>query len=271
MSELLKLLAVPEQANVVMETLASYVIYIYPGIISIYWFNFLSARTTKNTQAFLVKSFAISYLYNMCLKAILDRMTVLEAKPDEKNVSYNVILILVSFVLPYIWNRVKLSKLSSMICDWLNISTSIVNIPFELLGDEGEKYTCLKVYLKESPYIYIGYLGEYEYEDEHEKYLILTGYRKYYAESDLTEKEIVTFDAEDYKEKVLIKYGDIRIIEKLEEKRAKKLYMAKECEPSNPTALAICLQNPRKRHRIHRISRKTIPLVVRKITYPPKM
>lgn len=35
--------------------------------------------------------------------------------------------------------------------------------------------------------------------------------------------------------------------------------------------LAICLQNPQKRHKIHRISRKTIPLVVRKITSPHKM
>ncbi len=256
MGELLKLLSSPQTADMVMQTLASYVIYVYPGILSIYWFNFLNARTTKNTQAFLAKSFAISYLYNICLKTSLKQITFEKTTPNEKSIIYNAILIIGSFVFPYVWHRVKQSKLSIKICEWLKIDTSIVSVPFELISDKEEQYTCLKVYLTNSPYIYIGYLEQYEYEEEHEKYVILTGYRKYCVESDLAEKEILTFDSEDYREKVLIKFDDIRLIEKLEEKRAKKLYMEKVCKQDNQTNILICLQKNRKFHRRPKTSRK---------------
>lgn len=65
MNEIFDLLLNAEKANKLIENLAGYVVYIYPGIITIYLYNFFNAKITKNTQAFIIKSFAISYLYNI--------------------------------------------------------------------------------------------------------------------------------------------------------------------------------------------------------------
>lgn len=221
MDKVLELLSDTEQANLVMQNIASYVIYIYPGIISIYLYNFFVARTTQNTQAFAIKSFAIGYLYNLLVQTFLERMCCLEVKPSQNSVIYNIVLIIIAFLMPYLGYKFKMSKVFTSICQCLGISTSATDIPFELLKDKDEEeYTCLKVYLKDKPYAYIGYLGEYEYEDGHDKYIILTGYKKYYIKS--REKLIADYRKEEYTEKVFIKFEDIKLIEKIGEKRAKK-------------------------------------------------
>lgn len=224
MEKIIELLSNTEQANIVMQNIASYVIYIYPGFISIYLYNFFVSRTTKNTQALVVKSFAISYLYNLIIQASLDVLCFIKQKPSKNSVVYNMILIVVSFLVPYIGYRFKRSKIFAGICTGLGIETSATDVPLELLSDEGEKYTCLKVYLKDEPYVYIGYLGSYEYEDGHDKYLILTSYRKYYIKNNRYEKIIARHGRDTYKEKVFVKFEDIKIIEKIEEDRAKEIY-----------------------------------------------
>lgn len=222
MDKLIELLSNPSKANVVMQTLASYVVYVYPGIASIYFYNFFNARTTKHTQAFVIKSFAISFLYNVCLKKILLIITCIKEKPNESSMVYNFILITIAFLVPYCCYKFKMSQLFANICSFFGISTSATNVPFELLGDKEEQFTCLKIYLKDEPYVYIGYLGEYEYEEGHEKYAILTGYKKYFIESDSCEQLISEHDSEKFQEKVFIRYDDIKLIEKIEENRAKE-------------------------------------------------
>lgn len=219
MGALVELLSDSEKANAVMQTLTSYVVYLYPGIISIYLYNFFMARTTQNTQAFVIKSFAISFFYNICLKEIIIKINI---PSNEVSVIYNIYLILISFLIPYCCFRLKMSKVLSIICNKCKISTSVTNVPFELLGDKEENYTCLKIYLKSDPCAYIGYLGEYEYEEGHERYVIITGYKKYLILSDMQERLIVGYDPEDYQEKVFIRFDDIKRIEKLGENRVKK-------------------------------------------------
>lgn len=224
MEAVIELLSNPEQADIVIQSIASYVIYIYPGIISIYLYNFFVATTTKNTQAFIIKSFAISYLYNLLVETSVSMVSCVNEKLAKNSVLYNIVLIFVALILPYIFYKIKMSKLFSCVCEILGISTSVTSVPFELLGDKEEKYTCLKIYIKDEPYVYIGYLGEYEYEDGHDKYVILTGYRKYYINSKAKEKLIFSYSADSYNEKVFIQYKDIKFIEKIGEKRAKELY-----------------------------------------------
>ncbi len=222
MDKVIELLSNTEQANLVMQNIASYVIYIYPGIISIYLYNFFIARTTKDTQAFVIKSFAISYLYNLILQSLLVNMCFLKEIPDKNSIAYNACLIVSSFIIPYFCYKLKLSNFFSLVCEWLGISTSVTNVPFELLGDKDEKYTCLKVYLKDDSFLYVGYLGEYEYEEGQEKYIILTGYRKYSIDNKNTEKLVDGHGANEYNEKVFIRFNDIKRIEKIGEKKAKE-------------------------------------------------
>lgn len=222
MDKIIELLSNTEQTSLIIKNISSYIIYIYPGIVSIYLYNFFVARTTKNTQAFVIKSFAISYLYNLFLQTTFLKMCFIKEKPSENSVAYNIILIVVAFFTPYFCYKIKMSKMFTLICNFLGINTSVTDVPFELLGDVGEAYTCVKAYLQNEPYVYLGYLGEYEYEEGHDKYVILTGYKKYVIKNNHKEKLIAGYGAEDYYEKVYLRFDDIKRIEKIGEKRAKQ-------------------------------------------------
>lgn len=211
MEALIELFSNPEQAQIVLQSIANYVTYIYPGIISIYWINFLEAKSTKDTRALIIKSFSISFLYNIALNAIFDSVNFYV-----NIIEYNIWLITVAFLCPYLYNKIKFSKISKVICDFLGIRTCISGVPFELLKNEGEKYTCLKIYLTDNVTTYIGYMGPYEYEESIEKFIILVAYKKYIINGD-TEKIIIDNCAGQSDQKVFIKYTEIKVIEKIAE------------------------------------------------------
>lgn len=215
MEELIKLLYDSEKASVVIYNIASYIVYIYPGIVSIYAYNFFNAKTTHTTQAFVIKSFAISYLYNVVMGKVCPLIKI-----GVNGIRYNLLLIAFSFVVPYTLYRFKNSDTFAKICGWFKIGTSVTDVPFELLGDKEEDFTCLKIYLNDVPYCYIGYVSEYEYESEQDKFVIISGYKKYLVTENLEEKLLVDNKAEQYDEKVYIKLEDIKLIEKISEKRA---------------------------------------------------
>lgn len=103
---------------------------------------------TKDTQAFIIKSFAVSYLYNLLLQEAFSKTCFLKEKPSKNSFAYNAVLIFVAFLVPYLGYRLKNSRIFSAVCESMKISTSVTDIPFELLGDQEETYTCLKIYLK---------------------------------------------------------------------------------------------------------------------------
>ncbi len=208
MDSLINLFLNPEQAQTVLKNISSYITYVYPGIISIYWNNFLEAKPTKDTQALIIKSFSISFLYNIVLNTFLPY--------DINVVAYNICLISVSIILPYLCNKIKYSKILKCICNFLGIRTCISSVPFELLKNSEEKYTCLKVYLNDNITIYIGYMGQYEYEESKERFVILTGYKKYVIKHN-KEKVVINNNAGQLDQKVFIKYSEIKIIEKIAE------------------------------------------------------
>lgn len=211
MESLIKLFSNPKQAQIVIQSIANYLTYIYPGIISIYWNNFLEAKSTKDTQALIIKSFSISFLYNIVLNAIFEK-----ANLYVNIVEYNIWIIAVAILCPFLYIKIKFSKMTRIICEFLEIRTCISSVPFELLKTSEEKYTCLKIYLTDNITTYIGYMDHYEYDEDKERFIILSGYKKYII--DTTNEKLVTDNhAEQYDQKVFIKYSDIKIIEKIAE------------------------------------------------------
>lgn len=45
------------------------------------------------------------------------------------------------------------------------------NVPFELLKDPEERFTCLKIYLNDNVTSYVGYMDTYKYDDAKENIL----------------------------------------------------------------------------------------------------
>lgn len=214
MEELLELLSNQEETLDIIKNLATYVIYFYPGTISLYVMNFLEAKSLKENTAYVVKMFAISYLYNLILGRLVEYKNSM--------VLYNVILIAISFAMPLLIFKIKFSKCFSCVCSLIGIRTCMTGVPFELIKNDDEKYTCVKVYLKDSSYVYIGYMQNYEYEKNSENFLILTGYKKYAIKKEkFKEKQLENHLASDCNEKVYIKCDEIKVIEKISENRAK--------------------------------------------------
>lgn len=131
-------------------------------------------------------------------------------------IGYNICLISISIILPYLCNKIKFSKITRKICEFFGIRTCISSVPFELLKTSEEEYTCLKVYLNDNVTAYIGYMGPYEYEENKERFVILTGYKKYIIKHN-KEKVVINNNAEQPDQKVFIKYSEIKIIEKIAE------------------------------------------------------
>lgn len=213
MEELLNLLSNQEKIFDIIQNLSIYIIYFYPGIISLYVMNFLEAKSLKEDTAYVVKMFAVSYLYNLVLGKLI-------AYKDSM-LLYNAILIAVAFMMPLLVFKIKFSKWFSCICSAIGIRTCMTGVPFELIKSDGEEYTCVKVYLKDDRYVYIGYMQNYEYEKNSENFLILTGYKKYAIEEGFKERQLENHLADNCNEKVYIKCDEIKVIEKVSEDRAK--------------------------------------------------
>lgn len=216
MSDLIALLANQEKTMNIIRNVSTYVIYIYPGIISLYLLYFFEAKNIKETNAFVIKSFAISYIYNI----LLQQWTFYE----NREVEYNSLLILISLLTPYFVYRMKYGKILLCICNWLKIRTCIDSRAFELLKGEDEKYTFLKIYLKDSEVIYLGYMENYELEMTTENFVILTSYRKATQKKDGKLKFLIRNNIQDANDKVYIKCSEIKCIEKISQKKAKNFY-----------------------------------------------
>lgn len=158
MAEVLELLSDQTKTFSIIQNISSYVIYMYPGLISLYVMNFFEAKSIRETTAYVVKMFAISYLYNIVLGIFIDY--------DGHAFLYNTILIVVSFMSPLLVFKTKYSRWISKVCLILGIRTCVTGVPYELIKNEDEKYTCVKVYLKDGKSVYIGYMQNYEYERE---------------------------------------------------------------------------------------------------------
>lgn len=222
MDALIELLSDSKQAYILLQNIANYATYIYPGIISIYWNNFLEAKSTKDTQALIIKSFSISFLYNIALTAIFDSIHIYT-----NTVEYNAWLIFVAVLFPYFYDKIKFCKITRTLCEFLRIRTCISSVPFELLKTTEEKYTCLKIYLTDNITTYIGYMDKYEYEEGKERFIILVGYKKYIITNN-KEECVIDNKAEQYDQKVFIKYNEIKVIEKISENIAdNKIYCNK--------------------------------------------
>ena len=215
MEELIALLKDTRQIEIVLQNILRYVIYIYPGLISIYWYDFLEAKSTKDTKALVIKSFSISYLYNIVLGQFLVYRYY--------EIVYNVFLIAMSIGVPWGFQKTKYSEWWKEICEKWKIRTCMVTVPFELLKDKKEKSTCLKIYLKDGVTSYVGYMDKYEYESDKEKFIILAAYKKYLYDGN-KEQLIIDNGIEKLNQKVFIKYNDIKVIEKIDENEANEIY-----------------------------------------------
>ena len=187
----------------VLDSLAKYIVYIYPGYITIYLYRFLRAKCTDGNKELLLKSIAISFLY----KLVLDKAL------SETEIMYHFWMIVISVIVPYMAYLAQKSDVLQHALEVLGINTRFEENEIEIL-DNGECSAWVKIYLKEDKVVYEGFLGETEMETGKRQFIMLKKYRKYVLDKKghpIT-PYIETHDNDE--DKALIFYDNIKRIEK---------------------------------------------------------
>lgn len=186
----------------VLDSLAKYIVYVYPGYITIYIYRFLRAKCVDGNKEIMIKSIAISFLY----KLILDKAL------SETEIIYHFWMIIISVVIPYIAYLAQKSDTTQRALEVLGINTRLEENEIEIL-DNGERSAWVKVYLKEDKIVYEGFLGETEMESGKRQFIILKKYRKYMLDKKGHPNPYIEEHDQD-EDKVLIFYEDVKRIEK---------------------------------------------------------
>lgn len=184
--------------------LPEYILYIYPGYITIYVYYFLRGKTLCDSKQILVKSIMISYIY----------VTLTAFIPIRNAVLANIGYILLSLFISYICYRATSSNRIYSIFKFFKINTTYYTNEVEALAGCNNG-AWLIVYTKSSNIAFEGSLGFKEMEEGKERYITLDAYSKYSVNNDGTLSHPPICDYSDnYEEQCVIKYDDIKRIEK---------------------------------------------------------
>lgn len=196
--------------------LEKYFIYLYPGFITYYIDRFISARSTKFTKESAMIFIAISYIYVIVYKSVVELFTK-ENVQDITAVS-SLIIMIISIVVPVVFNffKKKYSKGLDRVLTFLKIDTSLEETVFDHLykmcdsfGQDVNMY--ITFYTNGGEYMYEGFLRNYESDPEREGVICLNKYRVYDTKS---EKFKLINDYTECREKYLyVKMKDISVME----------------------------------------------------------
>lgn len=197
----------------IIRAIPEYIIYVYPGYLTVYIYFFLKGRTLKDNNYIFLKAIAISYIHIAIIDWLKDIVNM-GFLPISQALKQNISFILLAGVFAYTGYAITISKSVQKILRYLNIRTTFHENEIEVLADFN-KGAWLCVYLKDDDVVYEGSLGYKELEDEKRKYICLNAYYKYFLDSNGKPKEPYVEDHEDnYNETVLIFYDSIKRIEK---------------------------------------------------------
>lgn len=193
-----------EEIIKILDSLATYIVYLYPGYFSIYVYNFLKADTVKDSKGIIIKSIAISFFY----KIWIDKL------PITTDVYYHSVMVIVAVVIPYFCYLIQKSDGILDLLEYLNIDTRFEKNEIEIL-DNGKISAWIRVYLKEDQVVYEGFLGEKELEPGKRQFITLKKYRKYTLDNRGFPNKPFIEEHDSDEDKVLLFYQDVYKIEKV--------------------------------------------------------
>lgn len=193
-----------EEIIKVIEYIPEYIIYVYPGYITIYLYYFFRAKSIKDNKQIFFKSIIISYMYIV----LTDFISV-----------YNLLFMHMGYItlavlVAYISYRITASEKILELFKYFKIYTTFYDNEVEALAG-AHNGAWLIVFLKSENIAVEGSLGYKELEMGKERYITLEAYTKYSVGNDnkLSEIPIICYE-NNYEEKITIKYEDIRHIER---------------------------------------------------------
>ena len=183
------------------QMIPEYIEYVYPGFLLMYLFQFFKGRSTRVTKETIMVAICLSYVMKLPFHS-------------SHRVANNILLIVGALIIAYMAYRITESDKTVSALRWLKIYTTFDENEIDVLvGESNAAWLC--VYLKDENLVYEGSLGPKEMEKGEERFITLEAYYKYClnGEGNPIEPYIEDHDG-DYEEKVVIRFDDIKRIEK---------------------------------------------------------
>ncbi len=201
-----------EELLLLIETIPQFICYIYPGYITLYLYYYFHSLTLEESKAKLLKSIAVSYMYIITLKAILDKINTSPCIQIDTNVNsilFNFLLFVISVLIPYLLYIIENRRgWVEKIKKGLGIKTSFAKNEIEVLQKKYNDTIWIYVYMRGSNIMYEGSLTEKELEFNKTRFFCLSKYRKYLIDKNGKRKKLENF-SHDEKEKVVIYFDMI--------------------------------------------------------------
>lgn len=195
-----------KSVNNLLNVIKEYIVYVYPGFITLMIYRFIIAKNVEENEYTLIKSIIISYIY----VAILEGITKINF--SKFIIPHHIILLIVACIVPIIWNCIFKSSIATKSLRAIKIDTSVHENMLESLRAK-EEGLWIRVYMDDYGIMYEGTLRGHESDPNREQQIALSGYRFYRINSKSKEKECIIDYANKKQHWVKIREKDITRME----------------------------------------------------------
>lgn len=170
--------------NDLLNVIKDYIVYVYPGFITLIIYRFIIARKVDENQYTLIKSIIISYIYVIILAGVTKTST------SHFTIIYHIVLLIISCIIPIVWNCIFKSQKFIKILRKLKIDTDVYDNMLDSIRAI-EKEVWIRVYLDSYGIMYEGSLRKHEVDSGKAKQIVLSGYRFYIIDPNNKEKKCI--------------------------------------------------------------------------------
>lgn len=198
----------------IVDNIPKYLVYVYPGYITIYLYYFFRGITVKETKGILLKAIILSYIYISVLSKFTNFMKLSKCIDVQSFPNVGIGICLMAVSVAYLAYRLVISDTAISYLEKLKIHTTFSMNELEEIEKDCVDGTWLCVYLKDSNIAYEGFLSKKEMELDRKQYIVICGYRKYAIGDDGKSVKPYIYDYDDNQnEKVIIYFDEIKRFE----------------------------------------------------------
>lgn len=171
--------------------------YIYPGFITIAIYQYIRGIKVKDTNLFFLKIVCISYVMVSIVKSIFEIIVPTEIIASPRILlRYNIILVMLSLICPFIIYRINRSDLLKKFFRWNKIPIEISKNAFDLIESKCPEGSVVHITVYMNNMIYSGILKNAETEKE--GFVSIKHWNKYIIEANNNIKKISSKRISDY-------------------------------------------------------------------------
>lgn len=177
----------PEGIKALLEVVKQYIVYVYPGFITLTIYRFALSKSIEENKNTFIKSLIISYLYVLPFQ-------LLGKDPIKLGFGQHLILIIGAIILPIIWNAFIRTNRFKKIIRFLGIKTEIYDNLMDIMFYKEDGTVWVRAYMDDQKIMYEGSLRHYESDINRKQQIILSGYRIYNYNETTKKYELSEYD-----------------------------------------------------------------------------